>query len=121
MSEDRAVAIERAADRFKGYAARYNAPPVPPQVIECAERLLRSMPAHWPVPQVAANDDGEVSFAWYLKAGRVVVLFDPGCVLVWIGNVGPKRLPGVEMPFPEEWPLGLVADINDIVPQEDRS
>jgi len=101
----------RLIGRLEGYR-----PSLPATVLSCISHLLRTVPERWPLPQISANNDGEVALTWYAGSVRADVFADrDGCFAWLIFRRGDGTHQSGEMPLPEAWPDEVVAALDAIL------
>ena len=73
-----------------------------------ARRFLTLMPSSFPVPYIAADPDGEVSFEWEGRRGALFsVSFSPDQTVAYAGIFEPARVRGIEY-FGDEIPSPIL-------------
>lgn len=85
----------------------YDAEPVPIEAIRMARELVKSFPDDFPVPEIGADPDGEVSFDWFNEDGGILTASINGegrIAFAYVDNVDSIR---GSIYFIEEFPKEL--------------
>jgi hypothetical protein len=81
-----------------------------------AKRLVESLPAHFPAPEIAADPDGEVSFEWYREPGRVFsVSISANAQLTYAGKFSPSEKTQGTVRFTGQLPKAILDDIRRLL------
>jgi hypothetical protein len=110
--EDLSEVIEESSSSdWDGYGAR----PVGSPTCFNALRFLRALPWDVPVPEVAAEPDGEISFEWYRGSRSVFsVSVGPGRRLTYAGIFGSNEAHGTEHFF-DELPKTILGNLQRLL------
>lgn len=112
ISDIYAVAAECAWDDWDGAGAAS----IPASVVERATELVRALPAHLPLPEIAPEPDGALSFDWIASRSRAFSL-SVGAThrlsFAWID--GADRGHGVARFDGDAVPLRVIEGIRDVM------
>ena len=90
----------------------YGAEAVSVEAYVAAQRFIRSLPAGFPTPELAADPDGCVNFDWHVSPRRtLVVSVHPDFRLDFAALIGTAKIYGSEPFFASELP----ASVRDLV------
>ena len=90
----------------------YGAEAVSIEAYAAAQRFIRSLPAGFPTPELAADPDGCVNFDWHVSPRRtLVVSVHPDFRLDFAALIGTAKIYGSEPFFASELP----ASVRDLV------
>ena len=89
----------------------YEADPVSIRSLENAEDFAKTLPTKFPVPEITADPDGEVSFEWYIEPLQVFsVSIGEYNKLSYAGLFGKNKTHGVEY-FRDELPKTILENL----------
>ena len=89
----------------------YEADPVSIRSLENAEDFAKTLPTKFPVPEITADPDGEVSFEWYIEPQQVFsVSIGDNNQLSYAGLFGKNKTHGVEY-FRDELPKTILENL----------
>ena len=112
ISDVYAAAAECAQEDWDGGGAAA----IAPLVVDRAVELVRALPAHVPLPEVAAEPDGGLSFDWIASKARVFSLsigMTQRLSFAWID--GADRGHGVVRFDGDSVPLRIIEGIHDVM------
>ena len=93
----------------------YGAQPVSPESYGKAKQFIEALPWGFPLPEISADPDGEISFEWYSSPSKIFsVSVSPNNELSYAGLFGARRTHGTEV-FHDEIPEILLSHIKRVI------
>jgi len=107
----REVSQECSSDNWDGYGARA----VLPRAAYHARRFLEMLSPGFPLPEVNADPDGEISFEWYDAPRRVFsISIGSSSRVSYAGDFGRRSVHGTEY-LGDELPTAIVTNLNRLL------
>jgi hypothetical protein len=107
------VRSEASSEGWDGYGAR----PINPDSYDFAARFLKALPASAPLPEVGADNEGEVSLDWLFgerKALTVAIGPTGRCTFAWMNGKSTSR--GTDW-IKDEIPAPIVFALGHLAPE----